>query len=154
MTDTTGSGSSVTGVLEELSTLIGQAQGQVSGGGANGTDGTGNSGGSGNPDDPLETAEDILRLKGCVSRLSRKHAFKAGDLVQWKKGLKNKRTPEYGAPIVVTQVLDAPLLDTGANDAGSPYFREPLDLVAGELDGDGDFLCFYYDSRRFEPYQG
>jgi hypothetical protein len=37
---------------------------------------------------------------------------------------------------------------------GSPYFREPLTLIAAELDGEGDFVCFHYDSRRFEPYKG
>jgi hypothetical protein len=38
-------------------------------------------------------------------------------------------------------------------DAGSPFFQEPLDVVLGIIDRDGDFFCYHYDSRRFEPFQ-
>jgi len=37
------------------------------------------------------------------------------------------------------------------NDSGSPYFREPLDIVLGFLNGDGDFITYHFDSRRFAP---
>lgn len=94
----------------------------------------------------------VARLRACARRLATPHRFQPGQLVQWKKGLKNKRTPEYGEPIVVVQVLTEPLYEQKEANSSSPYFREPLTLVAGEMDKDGDFLCFHYDARRFEPY--
>ena len=102
----------------------------------------------------LDKDETVARLKACAARLAKPNTFVKGQLVQWKKGLKNKRTPAYGDPVVVIETLAQPLFDQQANSAGSPYFREPLTLVAGELDGEGDLLCFYYDGRRFEPYSG
>ena len=42
------------------------------------------------------------------------------------------------------------MIDAG-NDSGSPYFREPLDIVLGFVDGDGDFITYHFDSRRFAP---
>lgn len=110
-------------------------------------------GGNGSGDDDLDKEETIARLKACAARLGKTHAFTKGQLVQWKKGLKNKRTPAYGEPVVVLEVLDQPIFDEETKSAGSPYFREPLTLVAGEIDGDGDLLCFHYDARRFEPYK-
>ncbi len=94
----------------------------------------------------------VARLRACAQRLVKPHQFQPGQLVQWKKGLKNKRTPEYGEPVVVVQVLAEAVYEQKETSAGSPYFREPLTLVAGEVDKDGDFLCFHYDARRFEPY--
>jgi hypothetical protein len=102
----------------------------------------------------LDKEETVARLKACAARLAKAHAFKRGQLVQWKKGLKNKVTPGYGEPVIVVETLDQPILDQHEKGSGSPYFREPLTLVAGEIDKDGDFLCFHYDGRRFEPYQG
>ena len=113
------------------------------------TDAGGNSSG----DDVLDKEETIARLKACAARMAKTHAFTKGQLVQWKKGLKNKRTPAYGEPVVVLDVLAQPVFDEETKSAGSPYFREPLTLVAGEIDGDGDLLCFHYDARRFEPYK-
>jgi hypothetical protein len=67
--------------------------------------------------------------------------------------LKNKRTPDYGQPAVVVDVLNTPIYDAaGTKGAGSPYFMEPLTLVAGLIDSDGDFICFHFDSHRFEPF--
>ena len=38
-------------------------------------------------------------------------------------------------------------------DSGTPYFNEPLDLILGLIDEEGDFAIFYYDKRRFEPLE-
>jgi hypothetical protein len=117
-----------------------------------GGDGSDENGGDGT--DSLDTAEEVARMKACFARLCKVYNFKPGQLVQWKKGLKNKRTPCYGEPIIVMELLATPTFDNTVKDAGSPYFREPLSFVAGELDGDGDIICYHYDARRFEPYLG
>ncbi len=83
----------------------------------------------------------------------REKQLQAGMLVQWKPGLKNKKTPEYGKPAIVVEVLNPPILNPD-NEAYTTYFREPLGIVVGLLDDDGDFLLFHVDARRFEPYTG
>ena len=96
----------------------------------------------------------VSYLKACAARLATPHEFKPGQLIRWKKGLKNKQSPDYGQPVIVVEVLAAPVIDKDDEhkNAGTPYFREPLTIIAGEVDGDGDFFCFHYDARRFEPY--
>ncbi|MBK1618471.1 hypothetical protein CKO42_08475 [Lamprobacter modestohalophilus] len=87
--------------------------------------------------------------------LNQPQAFKPGDLVCWKPGLKNRRVPAYGAPAVVLEVLDQPITD-GETESGSTYFREPLSLVLGLFwdrdQGRGDFVAFHFDGRRFEAW--
>jgi len=80
-------------------------------------------------------------------------SLRPGLLVQWKAGMKNRSTPEYGEPMIVVEVLEQPLIDTKF-DSGSVYFREHLDLVLGFLDEDEEFMMLHYDARRFEPYEG
>lgn len=72
-------------------------------------------------------------------------------LAQWKPGLKNRITPAYGDPVVVVSIIDPPVFDSTFG-SGSPYYREPLGLVLGETDDNGEFLLYHYDIRRFEPY--
>jgi hypothetical protein len=79
-------------------------------------------------------------------------SLQPGALVQWKPGMKNRQTPEYGMPVVVVDILTEPFLDTKF-DSGSIYFREPLDIVLGFIDEDGEFSAFHYDSRRFEVFE-
>lgn len=86
------------------------------------------------------------------SAFAKTYNFKPGDLVQWKQGFKNKKLPHYGQPAIVIEVLENPIHDT-SEDAGSPYFREPLDIVLGLIDESGDFLIFHYDKRRFKPFE-
>lgn len=74
-----------------------------------------------------------------------------GMLAQWKHGMKNRRTPDYGVPMMVVEVLNLPVIDT-TFESGSIYFRERLDIVLGFLDEDDEFCLLHYDSRRFEPY--
>lgn len=80
-------------------------------------------------------------------------SLRPGMLAQWKPGMKNRRTPDYGAPTVVVEVLEPPIVDSKF-DSGSVYFREQLDLVLGFVDEDEEFYMLHYDSRRFEPYTG
>jgi len=100
------------------------------------------------PEDEAALAEELPKR---VRLLSEKHEFDAGMLVEWKPGLKNRRRPAYGAPAVVVEVLTEPVLST-SDESGSSYFREPLDLIAGIIDSEGDFIWFYYDKRRFQPF--
>lgn len=80
-----------------------------------------------------------------------KHTFTKGDIVEWKPGLKNKRRPKYGDPVVVVEVLDEPISDKDAR-SDSAYFMEKLDIRLGSIDEDGDFVTYLYDSRRFMPF--
>lgn len=80
-------------------------------------------------------------------------SLRPGMLAQWKPGMKNRRTPDYGVPMIVVEVLDKPTIDS-AFESGSVYFRERLDIILGFLDEDDEFCMLHYDSRRFEPYTG
>lgn len=90
-------------------------------------------------------------LRARRESLIRGHRFSEGDLIKWKSGLKNKNSPAYGVPAIVMEVIDHPVIDASA-DAGSAYFREPLDIVAGVL-LQGTLALFHVDSRRFEPFE-
>lgn len=76
--------------------------------------------------------------------------FRPGQIVQWKSGMKNRAIPVYGEPAIVMEVLNPPVFDSNKELDGSNLYREPLSLVLGIQDADGDFLTFHYDTRRFE----
>jgi len=94
---------------------------------------------------------DLNRLSQLAEDYLHEHRFQRGDLVTWKPGLRNRKMPDYGEPMVVVEVLDEPVYDQTA-DSGSPYFREPLSVRCLLVDEDGDALVFYYDARRLMPY--
>lgn len=74
-----------------------------------------------------------------------------GMLACWKLGMRNRRTPDYGTPVVVVEILsDFPIDEE--HGPGSGYYRERLDIILGFVDDDGEFSMFHYDSRRFEPF--
>lgn len=89
-------------------------------------------------------------LKAALALFNEKHTFKPGDIVEWKPGLKNKRSP---GPFIIGEVLNVPLFETTDGGSGSCYFRQPIDVTAGFIDSDGDFLFYHYDSRRFKPVE-
>ena len=93
-----------------------------------------------------DVKQDIAGLRKAQALYQTRYTFKPGDIVEWKPGLKNKRSD---GPFVVVEVLrEAALAET--KDGGSPYFREPLDIVLGHFDSDGDFMIYHYDSRRLQ----
>jgi hypothetical protein len=96
---------------------------------------------------------DGQKLQAAYDGFFQTHTFQLRQLVKWKSGLKNKRLPKEGQPAIVLEVLEE-TLDQVERDPGSPYFREPLDIVLGVIDEDGDFMTFHFDKRRFEPYSG
>lgn len=100
--------------------------------------------------DPADRAD---KLRQAYKELTMTHSFHEGGLVTWKPGLKNKRQPAEGEPVLITALLEEPLMD-GDQNAGSAYYREPLDIRALTLDSDGDAIEFYLDSRRMRPWEG
>lgn len=105
------------------------------------------------PQDPA------LLTSACAALLER-HTFAPGDLVTWKPLMQDRKTPDYGEPVIVVAVLDEPVYGTNdeAQSAGNPHFRYPLDIVCGRIyhyknDGsDPTFELFHYDSRRLMPW--
>ena len=101
--------------------------------------------------EPPEEAREHLRA--LLERLEngRERALRPGMLAVWKPGLKNRRVPRYGEPVVVVALLDEPIVNPD-QESGSPYFREPLDLLLGVVRGDDrEFLVYHADRRRFQP---
>ena len=109
-------------------------------------------GGDAPPVGAAEAADLADRLHVLYARWGERHRFEPGGLVMWKVGLRNKRRPRPGEPAVVVEVKEKPIFDAG-KESGSPYFREPLDVVAGVLDQDGDFMLCHLDSRRLRPFE-
>jgi hypothetical protein len=97
--------------------------------------------------------DDYRELVGKVQYFLEQPAdFQPGDVVTWKNGLKNKKYPGENQFAVVIQQLDNPIIQI-ERDSGTPYFREPLDLMLAVLDNEGDLLVFHYDKRRFNIVQ-
>jgi hypothetical protein len=103
-------------------------------------------------DSEVQTARRALLL--AFDTFGKRNTFAAKQFVRWKEGMKNRKRPAYGEPAIVVQVLEESVRDMqGETEAGSPYFREPLDLVIGLLgEEDNEFLLFHVDSRRFEAF--
>lgn len=95
--------------------------------------------------------EYITQLKSVCKSFIKKESLEVGQIVKWKENLKNRKLPHKNQPAIVIAILDKPVISTD-DEAGSPYFLETLDIILGIIVGDGTFLTFYYDSRRFEPY--
>jgi len=86
-------------------------------------------------------------LKSALAKLQEKNTFDVGQIVKWKHGMKNRNS---SGPFIVVKVLKEAITETDT-DSGSTYFMEPLDIVLGEVNVDGDFTLHHYDSNRFEP---
>jgi len=92
------------------------------------------------------------KLRKASASIREVHQFVPGDMIQWKPMLKNKGRPAHGEPVVVIEMLPEPLINT-ENGAGTAYFREPLDIIVGQLDSDDDFVLWHLDSRRMEHFK-
>jgi hypothetical protein len=91
-------------------------------------------------------------LKERLQRFQKNFTFTQGELVEWKPGLRNKNRPAYGEPAVIVEKLSEPIFSR-TDESGTPYFREPLDIIAGVIDtSDDNFDLYHYDSRRFQPF--
>jgi len=76
--------------------------------------------------------------------------FSPGDIVKWKQGMRNRRFPPNDGVAIVTKVYDKPIYDEKAKESGSPQFHDPMTVILGVIDEDGDFVEFHYDGSRFE----
>ncbi len=104
-----------------------------------------------NEEDQSYGESHLIELKEAYDRFLKKEDFQVGQIVKWKKNLKNKDLPRKNQPAIVVRVLAEPLVSTD-EESGSPYFLEKLDIILGVMSKDGTFLTFYYDSSRFESY--
>ena len=95
--------------------------------------------------------EYIAQLKSVCKSFIKKESLEVGQIVKWKEHLKNRKLPHKNQPAIVIAILEQPVISTD-DESGSPYFLETLDIILGIIVGNGTFLTFYYDSRRFEPY--
>lgn len=111
---------------------------------------------SDNPENPTPTGvtakmrETAAAVKQRFAMYQNNPGFQLGDLVVWKEGLRNRRFPRENTGAIVTRIFPQPIFDPKKKDAGSPYFRENLDLVLGVFDTDGDFVEYHNDSCRFQ----
>ena len=101
--------------------------------------------------DELSGLSESERLSFLYEQYQEKRRFKPGQLVQWKLGMRYRELPNYKQPAVVIQHLNKPIIFTQV-ESGSPYYREPLDLIIGVVDESGDFLRMHADSQRFELF--
>ncbi len=92
------------------------------------------------------------RILDFYNDLNTTQRFKPGDLVTWKRGLKNGKFPHRNYPAIVSYVYDEPVLREDM-ESGSNHFREPLDLVI-LVDTGSEVSEFHVDSRRFCLYSG
>lgn len=104
------------------------------------------------PMNKLLARERSVVLRELFDTFTAKHTFEPGMLIQWKPNLRNKKKPNYDEPCIVIELLSEPVFGK-TDESGSSYFREPLDMIAGFLDDDGDFVVFHFDSRRFMPFE-
>jgi hypothetical protein len=99
---------------------------------------------------PLQAEAMAGKLKECMETFNEPNAFKVGDIICWKSGMANRRTP-YGKPLIVAEVLESPVIDSEKGTA-SHYYGEMLDIKVGELMENGMFVFFHYDSRRMQHF--
>jgi len=150
--------------MEQLLRMLAQAGG---GGGRDSdsdSDSDGGSGSSGGSSSSASTRSSNTSDRGYVPRSTKSFSelkrqlnvfleeperpFRPGDIVVWKEGCSNRKRPKVDEPCVVIEVLPEPIYGK-EKSAGTPYFHEPLDIILGMLDGDGDLVRYCFDKRRF-----
>jgi hypothetical protein len=97
------------------------------------------------------------KLTELSDRLDQLHAFRKGQFVKWKSGLKNRKFPDYGEPAIVTAVLPSPIFDPAEVSSASPIFRSPCrsSSVVIEKTTSSNFALTVEDSSpsNLEPRQ-
>lgn len=89
-------------------------------------------------------------LKMAHEVFHQQHSFSEGDLIQFKPGMKHRKVPGKGQPAVVMELLEEPLKDPQAG-FGDHYATCQYDMIIGVF-MKGEFINFYADSRRYEPF--
>ncbi|SRR5258708_5011356 len=100
----------------------------------------------------LSASEKSGRLEKAYKAFNDHHDFRPGQLVKWKKGLKTRLYPQYDEPAIVVAILEQPYIDSKI-DSSTPHFNDHLNIQLGLVMPDGQFYCYLFDSRRFEPFR-
>lgn len=95
----------------------------------------------------IDYVEQADVLAGILNSFESPRDYAVGDIVIWKKCMKNRKLPKYGQPAIVQEILSDAVFDD--SPVSSCYYREPLDVRLGFLDDDGDFVSYMFDGRRF-----
>lgn len=97
-----------------------------------------------NQDDYLED------LKGAYGRYITAETFQPGDVVEWKRMLRNLQHPRYGAPAIV--------VSTKSDGPHDPEDDLDIDgeghILIGFLDGNQVFRIVQADPARLERWKG
>lgn len=89
----------------------------------------------------------ITNLQERMALLQQPEEFKVGDIVTWKPGLRNRKVPAYGEPMIVTELN--PGMRAMDKESSSIYFQALIDMQCGLIDSDDDdFLQYRFDSTR------
>jgi hypothetical protein len=82
--------------------------------------------------------------------------YEVGDWVVWKEGLSNRGCPDYGQPVICTDLMEPDLSRVTADeDSGSCMYREPLTMKMGiprSTDNGQTLVEFHADARRFKKW--
>lgn len=92
--------------------------------------------------------QDPVQLKKAFDIFAEVNTFLPGDIIEWKPGMRNRRT--IGPCIVIRQYEDGNI-PVNKEESGMSGFMEPLDLAVGVIDEtDNEFMIFHVDSRRMQ----
>lgn len=98
---------------------------------------------------PKQPAPAPEALVDALSTFQTRYEFKAGDVVEFKPGMRGGSRFER---FIVVHLVRPPLVNP-EEDAGNSHYMEPLDMVCGTLTDSGNFMTWYFDSRRFRPFR-
>lgn len=96
--------------------------------------------------DPAIEAEVLRDL--AKAYLAPAAAFRIGDVVTWKDGLKNTKAPRYGQPMVVVEIVTSGVACGSVEHSFDGYYGHTPDTAVMFRDLGGDANTFGVDSRR------
>lgn len=90
----------------------------------------------------------VTQLTATAELYRNTEKFEIGQLVQWKKSMRNRPFPIESAPSVVVDILESPAVV----DIDGELLIEPRDLLIGFLDGERIFRLTQVPSARFRSF--
>ena len=96
---------------------------------------------------PAEAQAHAEALLRAYASLITTHEFAAGDLVQWKRGMRSHNAPEYGCPAIVTAIEPGRVSNRDDD-------RDPADVRVMIIDESKPLPVFetWLDARRLMPF--
>ena len=96
---------------------------------------------------PAEAQAHAEALLRAYASLMTTHEFAAGDLVQWKRGMRSHNAPEYGCPAIVTAIEPGRVSNRDDD-------RDPADVRVMIIDESKPLPVFetWLDARRLMPF--